>query len=107
MPNEPKEPPKPKQSPNRDNAKDANKRIRNSNRGVDATADFTNASPQLLHNAVCTVTGRGCAIQFGYTKDGSAMVIRIVGDGEPYNEYVRPTEDLDTYLRGLALDFEK
>lgn len=80
---------------------------RRRNRGNAETADWSNADPSKLHRAVCCVANAGCAIQFGYTKDGGSFVIRIVGDGEPFNEYVRPTESLDEYLDALATDYAK
>jgi len=80
---------------------------RRRNRGTGETADWSNADPSELHHAICVLTGAGCAIQFGYTKDGGSLVVRIVGDGQPYNEYVRPTEDISTYLQSLITDFAK
>lgn len=70
-------------------------------------ADYANVSPDALHHAIESVTSADCAIQFGYTKDGSTFVVRIVGDGEPYNEFVRPSENMDEYLNALAADFSK
>ncbi len=70
-------------------------------------ADYANVDAGALHKAITNVTGADCAIQFGYTKDGSTFVIRIVGDGEPYNEFVRPSEDMGEYLAALADDFSK
>jgi hypothetical protein len=83
-----------------------NRRIRNRTRGMGNTADWGEADSALVRRVIVAVTKRGGAVQFGYTKDGAAHVIRIVGDGEPYNEYVRPTEDVNLYLEGLAQDFE-
>lgn len=80
---------------------------RRRNRGNTETADWSNADAIKLHRAVCNLANAGCAIQFGYTKDGGSLVVRIVGDGEPYNEYVRPTESIDDYLDALALDYAK
>lgn len=80
---------------------------RRRNRGNAETADWGNADPVKLHRAICNVTGIGGAIQFGYTKDGGSFVIRIVGDGEPFNEYVRPSESIDEYLDALARDYDK
>lgn len=80
---------------------------RRRNRGTGETADWANANPVLLANAICCIAAAGCAIQFGYTRDGGSLVVRIVGDGEPYNEYVRPTEDIDTYLTSLVTDYQK
>jgi hypothetical protein len=80
---------------------------RRRNRGDAEASDWSNADAGKLHAVICSLTGAGCAVQFGYTKDGGSFVIRIVGDGEPYNEYVRPTESIDEYLDGLARDFSK
>ncbi len=90
----------------RQEAATENKRIRNANRGHAEQADWGAANAELLSQVIARVSARGCAIQFGYTRDGGAFVIRVVGDGEPYNEYIRPTEGIDIYLTGLALDFE-
>lgn len=80
---------------------------RRRSRGNDTIAEWVSADPIKLHDAVVAITGSGCAVQFGYTKDGSAYVVRIVGDGEPFNEYVRPTEDVNLYLESLAVDYRK
>ena len=92
---------------NRTTSADVNRRIRNSNRGTSAEfAEYDACDAGLLQQAIANVTKRGCAIQFGLTRDASTFCVRIVGDGEPYNEYCRPTEDFDIYLRGLISDFE-
>lgn len=85
--------------------KDA-KRIRNRNRGKDGNvADYAAISPELLGRLIAAVTARECAIQFGFTRDGGAYCVRIVGDNEPYNEYIRPTEDVEAHLEGIVEDF--
>lgn len=45
-------------------------------------------------------------MQFGYTRDGGSYAIRVVGDGDPYTEFIKPTEDVLLALTGLAEDFE-
>jgi len=80
---------------------------RRRSRGTDQQADWSNADPAILYRVICNVTGFGAAIQFGYTRDGGSLVIRIVGDGDPFNEYVRPTEDIDAYLTALGMDYAK
>lgn len=80
---------------------------RRRNRSTGAVADWADATPDELQRAIVNVTGTGAAIQFGYTRDGSAFVVRIVGDGEPFNEYVRPSEDIHIYLEALAADYAK
>ena len=80
---------------------------RRRNRGTTDSADWSTASADTLLRTIVAVTGSGCAIQLGYTRDGGSFVIRIVGDGEPFNEFVRPTEDLELYLKSLELDYAK
>ena len=78
---------------------------RRTNRHSGGEASYRDVDAGKLLAAVVAVTSRGCAIQFGYTKNGSSFVVRIVGDGEPYNEFTRPTEDFGLYLEGLTEDF--
>lgn len=80
---------------------------RRRNRGTTDRADWSTANPDTLLRTICSVVNAGCAIQLGYTRDGGSFVIRIVGDGEPFNEFVRPTEDLELYLKSLELDYAK
>src|SRR5689334_20573455 len=78
---------------------------RRANRHKSEHADYSIVNADVLLRAITNVTAAGCAVQFGYTKEGSSFVIRIVGDGEPYNDYVRPSEDINSYLEALAADF--
>lgn len=80
---------------------------RRRNRGNGEQADWATADASLLLECICRLSILGGALQFGYTRDGSAFAIRILGDGEPYTEYVRPAEDVNAYLRALSVDFEK
>lgn len=100
---------KPRSSTGNRSATNTEKRAsRRQNRGNGSVADWHNVDPATLHNVVVAVTGQRCAIQFGYTTDGGSYVIRIVGDAEqPYNEYCRPTEDINAHLKSIAMDFEK
>lgn len=65
------------------------------------TADWTNAEPTLVVQAIAIVAYHGGALRFGYTRDGGAYCIGILGDGEPYNEYTKPNEDINTALSDL------
>jgi len=89
----------------REKSAETNRKSRRANRGSADVADWGNATPETIAAVISSVTARGCAVQFSLTRDGGSLCVRIVGDGEPYNEYVRPTEDVDEYLRGLAADF--
>jgi hypothetical protein len=42
----------------------------------------------------------------GYSRDGGAYAIGFYGDGEPFTEFIAPTEDVDEYLRGVIDDYE-
>lgn len=92
---------------NRKETEKPQRRIRQTNRGTGIDgADWTAANPNKVLAAISLICKNKCAVQFGMTRDGGALVIRIVGDGEPYNEFVRATEDVDLYLDGLISDFE-
>jgi hypothetical protein len=78
---------------------------RRANRHKDQHADYSVVDPNLLLSAITKIAARGCAIQLGLTKDGSTFVIRIIGDGEPYNDFVRPSEDINSYFEALTADF--
>lgn len=80
-------------------------RRRRSNRGQNYIADWGGVNSAKLRSAIAAVAKSGAAIRFGYTRDGGVYAIGVIGDGEPYTEYVRPDEDIDLYLDGLAEDF--
>ena len=83
------------------------RKSRRANRHNAQPASWGNVDSETLLRAVCAVAELGCAIQLGYTKDGGAFSIRVVGDGKPYNEFVRPTEDINLHLEGMYEDFRK
>lgn len=91
--------------PNSEKSAEANRKNRRSNRGNGSIADWGSCNPELLLAVVSSITAKGFAVQFSCTRDGGSLSVRIVGDGEPFNEYIRPTEDLDEYLTGLRDDY--
>lgn len=78
---------------------------RRKNRGGGASADWSGINHDVIAHVISAITSLGFAVQFGYTRDGGAYAIRVVGDGEPYNEYIRASEDVELYLNGLADDY--
>ena len=94
------------QRENRDGSKQSRNRIRSATRGNAGIADWASVAPELLSRVVSAITRRQCAIQFGYTRDGGNYSIRIVGDGEPYNEYPEGTAAIEQLLVSLCDDFE-
>jgi hypothetical protein len=69
--------------------------------GAGEAADWESCDPATLAKAVANVGARGGALRLGYTTDGGAYAIGIYGDGEPYTEYVRPSENITDFLEQL------
>ena len=65
-------------------------------------ADWASVDPTKIVRAIAAISRAGGAIRFGYTRDGGAYALGIMGDGEPYTEYLRPTDDIGEYLDVLA-----
>jgi hypothetical protein len=84
----------------------ANKANRRKHRGNINPADWDGVDAELLRKVIATVAKRGGAIRFGYTRDGGSYAIGILGDGDPYTEYLRPTDDVSAYFEGLIADWE-
>ena len=80
---------------------------RRRHRGTVDQADWGSADGTNIASAIASVCQHGYAIRFGYTRDGGAFAIGIIGDGEPYTDFVRPSEDIDAYLVGLAEDYKE
>ena len=91
----------------RDNIAKQQRANRRANRGTNAVAEWASADAGLILELICRLTNEGGAIQFGLTRDGVSFTIRILGDGEPYNEYVRPTEDLNLALTSFLETYPK
>lgn len=79
---------------------------RRKSRGTGEVADWSACDAGRLRTAVANVTRNGYAILIGYTREQGAYTVRIVGLEGVDPDYIRPTEDIDLYLEGLAFDFE-
>lgn len=101
-----KEKPNAKRTGNGSSGTDIQNTSRRRNRGNGASADWSSADAKLLLRLVAAIARIGGAVQFGYTKSQDQYVIRVIGDGEPFNEYLRPTEDVDYWLEGFCQDYE-
>lgn len=69
-------------------------------------ADWRLADGELLRDIIHLAASTGGALRFGYSRDGGAMSIGIYGDGDPYTEWVKPSEDLNEKLRDVQFLFE-
>lgn len=81
-------------------------RAKRNSRQSKGIADWAAADASTLQRAVCAVGFRGGALRLGYTRDGGAYAIGIYLSNESTTEYVRPDEDIDSYLEGLIEDME-
>lgn len=79
---------------------------RRKNRGSGVKADWHGVPSDLLQAVIGAVSGAGGAIRFGYTRDGGAYAVGFLGDGDPYTEYLRPSDDISAYLEGVIQDWE-
>jgi hypothetical protein len=89
----------------RDDAAAANRLERRKRRGTSETADWSSASSSLVVAAIRAVAARGGALRFGYTRDFGAFAVGIYDGEESTTEYIRPSENIDFYLQGLAEDY--
>lgn len=69
-------------------------------------ADWESCDGAILAKAIGRVARMGGALRLGYTRDGGAYAIGIYGDGEPFTEYVPPSDSIEDYLRGIIEDYE-
>lgn len=68
-------------------------------RGTFDSADYASADGGLVTAAINAVASRGGAVRFGFTRDGGAYAIGVYMDGDSFTDYVKPSEDIDEYLR--------
>lgn len=67
-------------------------------------ADWMAADATLLQRAVAAAGLKGGALRLGYTRDGGAYAIGIYGSGDPFTEFIRPSENINDYLQSLIDD---
>jgi len=89
----------------RDTAKTANARRRREQRHTGSVLDLDSIDPDTLKRALVAVLKREVGVTFGVTRDGGALSITLLDNGETVREYVRATEDVNLYFTGLADDF--
>jgi len=69
-------------------------------------AEWGSVDGELLARAVSVVARMGGALRLGYTRDGGAYAVGIYGDGEPFTEYIPPSDSVEDYLKGVIEDYE-
>jgi hypothetical protein len=91
----------------RDTAKTANARRRREQRHTGSVLDLDSIDANALKRAILELLKREVGVTFGVTRDGGALSVTLLDNGENVREYVRATEDINLYLSGLADDFGK
>ena len=74
----------------------------NARKNVDVSAgstDWSVANSGLIVKLIDTVSSRGGAVRFGYTRDGGAYAVGLYYGGESTTEYCRPSEELDDFIQ--------
>jgi len=89
----------------RDVAKTANARRRREQRHTGSELDLDSMDANTLKRAICNLLKRKVGFTLGVTRDGGALSITLLDNGETVREYVRATEDVNLYFTGLADDF--
>ena len=67
-------------------------------------ADWAGVGAESMRELAAVLSKRGGAVRYGYTRDGGAYAIGIYMGGEHETLYVRPGEDIDSYLASLVED---
>ena len=67
-------------------------------------ADWAEVNASAMRDLAAALSMRGGAVRYGYTRDGGAYAIGIYMGGEHETLYVRPGEDIDSYLASLVED---
>jgi len=91
----------------RDTAKTANARRRREQRHTGSILNLDSIDADTLKRAILELLKRAVGVTFGVTRDGGALSITLLDNGENIREYVRATEDINLYLSGLADDFRE
>lgn len=64
--------------------------------------DWSAVDSNVIAGLVIAVTSQGGAVRFGLSRDGTALAVGILGDGEPYTEWFRPSDDIEANLVEMA-----
>lgn len=82
-------------------AQDDRQRRRGKRSSGDPTT-WSSVDPNIIAGLVLAVTSAGGAVRFGLSRDGTALSVGILGDGQPYTEWFRPTDDVEKDLLEMA-----
>ncbi len=69
-------------------------------------ADWGAVDADVIRRAISAASFVGGALRFGYSRDGGAYAVGIYGDGEPYTEFIKPSEEPEAFLEDVITFFE-
>ena len=73
---------------------------------VGNVADWGSVNVVVLVKLIEVSSKKGGAVRLGYTRDGGAYAIGVYCGSNYFTDYVRPSEDVDQYLKDLTVSFE-
>jgi len=85
----------------------ANRKRRERGVGGVGAADWSGVDSALVCKAIASVARHGGALRLGYSRDGGAYAIGFYGDGEPFTEFIAPSEDVEEYFKGVIDDYSQ
>lgn len=68
------------------------------------TLSWANAPVQTLRTAIGVLTDNGCAVLFGRTMDGSALMFQVLNGKDKYKEYITTYGDIVPVLAECVED---
>lgn len=75
---------------------------RRARKGSGEPVSWERVSSDILAGLIIAVTSQGGAVRFGLSRDGTALAVGILGDGPPYTEWFRPTDDIEAGLQDMT-----
>ena len=82
------------------------KRPRHSDQ-VTTGVDWEDADGKLLQKVIAVASRKHCALRFGYSRDGGAYSVGVYAGNDYFTDYIRPSEQINDYLRELLQSFEE
>lgn len=82
---------------------ESNKRRRKS-RGEQIPANWLDVPSHAIGTFCASLAEAGFAVRIGKSRDGGSYAIGIYGDGDPYTEYARPSDDILEWMDDIAVD---
>jgi hypothetical protein len=69
-------------------------------------ADWSECNAELLMRLIAKAGSKRAALRFGYTRDGGAYSVGVYAGSTYFTDYIRPTEDINSYMAALLESFE-